>query len=279
MKNSEELKEIVREKYGEIAEQTKEQNETSCCGANAPCCGEVDYSIFSDDYSSLDGYNKDADLGLGCGLPTEYAKIKEGDTVLDLGCGAGNDCFVARQLVGDTGKVIGLDMTQKMIDKAYENSYKLGFNNIEFRFGDIEKMPIADDSVDVVVSNCVMNLVPDKNKAFDETFRVLKQNGHFSISDVVIKGELPDGLKDDAEMYAGCVSGAIEINEYLSIIRKSGFKDVQIQKEKAVQIPDETLKQYLNDAELKRYKNEEFGIFSVTIYAEKPCCEPGSGCC
>lgn len=278
MKNSEELKDIVKEKYGAIAEQSKEQNETSCCGVGSSC-GEVDYTIFSDDYSNLEGYNKDADLGLGCGLPTEYAKMKVGDTVLDLGSGAGNDAFVARKEVGPSGKVIGLDMTEAMIAKARVNAEKIGFNNVEFRLGDIEEMPIGGESIDVVVSNCVMNLVPDKDRAFQETFRVLKQKGHFSISDVVIKGELPDGLKNDAEMYAGCVSGAIEKDEYLATIKKAGFKDIQVQKEKAIQIPDETLKQYLSDAEITRMKNGEFGIFSITVFAEKPCCEPGAGCC
>jgi len=278
MKNSEELKEIVKEKYGAIADQSKEQNETSCCGVGSSC-GEVDYTIFSDDYSNLEGYNKDADLGLGCGLPTEFAKMKEGDTVLDLGSGAGNDAFVARKEVGVSGKVIGLDMTEAMIAKARVNADKIGFNNVEFRLGDIEEMPIGGESIDVVVSNCVMNLVPDKDRAFQETFRVLKQNGHFSISDVVIKGELPEGLKNDAEMYAGCVSGAIEKDEYLATIKRAGFKDIQVQKEKAIQIPDETLKQYLSDAEITRMKNGEFGIFSITVFAEKPCCEPGAGCC
>jgi ubiquinone/menaquinone biosynthesis C-methylase UbiE len=278
MKNSEELKDIVKEKYGAIAEQSKEQNETSCCGVGSSC-GEVDYTIFSDDYSNLEGYNKDADLGLGCGLPTEFAKMKAGDTVLDLGSGAGNDAFVARREVGESGKVIGLDMTEAMIAKARVNADKIGFNNVEFRLGDIEEMPIGGESIDVVVSNCVMNLVPDKDRAFQETFRVLKQNGHFSISDVVIKGELPEGLKDDAEMYAGCVSGAIEKDEYLATIKRAGFKDIQVQKEKAIQIPDETLKQYLSDAEITRMKSGEFGIFSITVFAEKPCCEPGAGCC
>jgi arsenite methyltransferase len=278
MKNSEELKDIVKEKYGAIAEQSKEQNETSCCGVGSSC-GEVDYTIFSDDYSNLEGYNKDADLGLGCGLPTEFAKMKAGDTVLDLGSGAGNDAFVARREVGESGKVIGLDMTEAMIAKARVNADKIGFNNVEFRLGDIEEMPIGGESIDVVVSNCVMNLVPDKDRAFQETFRVLKQNGHFSISDVVIKGELPEGLKNDAEMYAGCVSGAIEKDEYLATIKRAGFKDIQVQKEKAIQIPDETLKQYLSDAEITRMKNGEFGIFSITVFAEKPCCEPGAGCC
>lgn len=281
MENSEKLKQIVKEKYTEIALQTKQQNETSCCGVGNTC--GVDYTIFSEDYSKLEGYDPNADLGLGCGLPTEFALIKKGDAVIDLGSGAGNDCFVARAIAGETGKIIGIDMTEAMINKARENADKLGFNNVEFRLGEIEKMPLTSNVADVVVSNCVLNLVPNKVNAFKEIFRVLKPGGHFSISDVVLIGELPNGLKLDAEMYAGCVSGAIQKNEYLSIIEKSGFENISIQKEKAVSIPDEILKNYLSEQELRNYKNGDFGIFSITVYADKPkaqsCCTPGSGCC
>ncbi|MFQ5448386.1 MAG: arsenite methyltransferase [Saprospiraceae bacterium] len=280
MKNSEELKKIVREKYSEIALQTKEENEKSCCGAGG--CGTVDYTIFSDDYSALEGYNAGADLGLGCGLPTEFAQIKKGDTVVDLGSGAGNDCFVARAIAGETGKVIGLDMTEAMIEKARENAGKLGFNNVEFRLGDIEKMPIGGSSVDVVVSNCVLNLVPNKVQAFKEIYRILKPGGHFSISDVVIVGELPQRLQTDAGMYAGCVAGAIQKEEYLDLIRQTGFENITVQKEKAITIPDEILKNYLSEEELASYKNGSAGIFSITVYGGKPLennCTPGSGCC
>lgn len=268
MKKSEELKQIVREKYSEIAEQSKELNESTCCGAES-CCS-VDYTVFSEDYSKLKGYNEEADLGLGCGLPTEFAQIKEGDTVLDLGSGAGNDCFVAREIVGEKGKVIGVDMTMAMIDKARENTDRRGFNNVEFRFGDIEDLPLGKDTIDVVVSNCVLNLVPDKEKAFSETFAVLKPGGHFSVSDVVIKGKLPDPLKDAAEMYAGCVSGAIEEDDYMAIIEKTGFKDISIQKRKKVELPDELLNKYLSPKELAAYSSSGFGIYSITVYAIKP---------
>ncbi len=281
MENSEKLKQIVKEKYTEIALQSKEQNETSCCGVGSTC--GVDYTIFSEDYSKLEGYDPNADLGLGCGLPTEFALIKKGDVVVDLGSGAGNDCFVSRAIAGETGKIIGIDMTEAMINKARENADKLGFNNVEFRLGEIERMPITSNVADVVVSNCVLNLVPNKVNAFKEIYRVLKPGGHFSISDVVLIGELPDGLKQDAEMYAGCVSGAIQKNEYLSIIEKTGFENKSIQKEKAVSIPDEILKNYLSGKELADYKNGAFGIFSITVYADKPiaqsCCTPSSGCC
>lgn len=281
MESAEKIKQMVKEKYSEIALQTKEKNETSCCGAGNSC--GVDYTIFSEDYSKMEGYNPEADLGLGCGLPTEFAQIKKGNTVIDLGSGAGNDCFVARAITGESGKVIGIDMTEAMIDKARQNAEKLGFNNVEFRLGEIEKMPITSNVADVVVSNCVLNLVPDKVKAFKEIFRVLKNGGHFSISDVVLMGKLPEGLKQDAEMYAGCVSGAIQKNEYINIIKETGFENISIQKDKTILIPDEILKNYLSEKELANYKNGDFGIFSITVYADKPlvsaCCTPGSGCC
>ncbi len=278
MESSKKLKEIVKEKYSVVAEQSKEQNETSCCGTT--CC-TVDYAVFAEDYKNLQGYNPDADLGLGCGLPTEFAQIKEGDTVVDLGSGAGNDCFVARAIVGEKGKVIGIDMTEAMVEKARINADKLGFNNVEFRLGEIEKMPMGGNRADVVVSNCVLNLVPDKHKAISETFRILKPGGHFSISDVVLVGGLPDGLKNDAEMYAGCVSGAIQKEEYLNIIKEAGFKNVIIQKERRITLPDDILINYMSVQEIESFKASGTGIFSITVYAEKPkaeaCCD--SGCC
>ncbi len=266
------IKEVVKEKYSEIVLQTKQQNETSCCGVGSDCCG-VDYTIFSENYEKLDGYNADADLGLGCGLPTEFAKLKKGDTVIDLGSGAGNDCFVARAIVGDEGQVIGIDMTEAMIQRAIENVDKLGFRNVQFRLGDIEKMPVTANKADVVISNCVLNLVPDKQKAFSEIFRVLKGNGHFSISDVVLEGDLPEQLAKDAEMYAGCVSGAIQKSEYLKIIENAGFKNIAVQKQKAIILPDEILLKYLTEIQLNEYKKANIGIFSITVYGEKPDCD------
>ncbi|MBS1978797.1 MAG: arsenite methyltransferase [Bacteroidetes bacterium] len=275
---SEQLKQMVKEKYNQIADQTKEQNESSCCGAGCGC-STVDYVVMADDYSKLNGYVADADLGLGCGLPTEFALIKEGDTVVDLGSGAGNDAFVARSIVGEKGKVIGVDFTEKMIDKARANAKQLNYTNVEFRQGDIENMPLAGNVADVVVSNCVLNLVPDKRKAFQETFRVLKTGGHFSVSDIVLSGNLPEGLKQNAEMYAGCVSGAIQKDEYLSIIQQAGFKNISIQKEKRITLPDEILKEHLTQDAMEEFKSGSTGIFSITVYAEKPdaCCGPG--CC
>lgn len=277
MENSEKLKEIVKQKYSEIALQDKETNLSSCCGSGG-CSTEV-YNIMSDDYSNLEGYEPGADLGLGCGLPTQFARIKKGDTVIDLGSGAGNDCFIARAETGEDGKVIGIDFTPAMIDKARINAQKLGYYNVEFRQGDIEKMPLTSNVADVIVSNCVLNLVPGKDNVFKEIFRVLKPGGHFSISDVVLVGELPDRLRKDAEMYAGCVSGAIQRQSYLDLITANGFINVSIQKEKSIHVPDDILSNYLSEKELIEFKAGNTGIFSITVYAEKPqlCCGPD--CC
>lgn len=282
MQTEEQLKEIVRKKYSEIALQDKETNMSSCCGAGG-CSTEV-YNIMSDDYTALDGYNADADLGLGCGLPTQFAKIKKGDVVVDLGSGAGNDCFIARHETGETGKVIGVDFTPAMIDKARKNAEVRGFNNVEFRQGDIESMPITANSADVIVSNCVLNLVPNKDAVIKDIYRVLKPGGHFSISDVVLVGALPEGLRKDAEMYAGCVSGAIQKEVYLELIHANGFENVTIQKEKPIIIPNDILVNYLSKEEIARFNNGSTGIFSVTVFAQKPLenkkvCVPGGGCC
>lgn len=295
MKNEQELKNIVKERYTKIAEQGKVENASSCCGATTPSTKV--YNIMMDDYSETNGYAEDADLGLGCGLPTQYAKIKEGDTVIDLGSGAGNDCFVARHETGAQGKVIGIDFTPIMIEKARANADKLGYNNVEFREGDIDKMPVGDSSADVIVSNCVLNLVPNKKKVFGEMFRVLKSGGHFSVSDIVLIGELPEALKTDAEMYAGCVAGAIQKEEYLQLMLDQGFENIKIQKEKPIVLPDDILGKYLSRAEIKNFNMGRTGIFSITVYAEKPSklekkankkgseiqskapCTPNNGCC
>lgn len=285
MNTNSEIKAIVREKYTAIANQSKEVNASSCCGATSACCGDDVYNIMADDYSKLEGYNPDADLGLGCGLPTQFAKIKEGDTVVDLGSGAGNDAFVARKLTGENGKVIGVDFTDAMIVKSRQHAEKLGFNNVEFRHGDIEDIPITSNAANVIVSNCVLNLVPNKHKVFSEVYRVLKPGGHFSISDIVVEGELPAKWKEVAELYAGCISGAIQKKDYLSIIDEAGFKNITLQKDKAIVIPDSILSNYFNAEEIASYKNSYTKITSITVYAEKPakddrnCCEPGSSCC
>lgn len=281
MKTEAEIKELVRQKYSEIALQDKTTNETSCCGAGG-CSTEV-YNIMTDDYSGLEGYKPEADLGLGCGLPTQFAEIKKGDVVIDLGSGAGNDCFIARQEAGESGKIIGIDFTEAMISKARLNAENLGFNNVEFRQGDIENIPVSSNAADVVVSNCVLNLVPNKNNVFKEIFRVLKPGGHFSISDVVLQGDLPEKLKNAAEMYAGCVSGAIQKESYLDLIKTNGFSNIKLQKEKPIIIPDDILVNYLSAEELSAFKSGNTGIFSISVYAQKPvqeaCCTPGGGCC
>jgi arsenite methyltransferase len=281
MQTDNEIKEMVKQKYSEIVLQEKEINLSSCCGSGG-CSTEV-YNIMTDDYTKVEGYNADADLGLGCGLPTEFAKIKEGDTVIDLGSGAGNDCFVARKQTGEKGKVIGIDFTPAMIEKARINAEKMGFHNVEFRQGDIEQIPVTAGIADVVVSNCVLNLVPNKAAVIKEILRVLKPGGHFSISDIVLEGSLPSKWKQVAELYAGCVSGAIQKQVYLELIETAGFKNVTLQKDKPIIIPDDILSNYLTAEEIQAYKNGNTKITSITVYAEKPvakdaaCCEPG--CC
>ena len=279
MQTEQEIKDMVRQKYSEIALQDKETNASSCCGAGG-CSTEV-YNIMSEAYHELEGYNPDADLGLGCGLPTQFAKIKKGDTVIDLGSGAGNDCFVARAETGETGKVIGIDFTEAMIDKARANTEKLGYNNVEFRLGDIERMPVTANVANVIVSNCVLNLVPNKKAVFAEMFRVLKPGGHFSISDIVLTGNLPEKIKTAAEMYAGCVASAIDKYEYLGYVGKAGFTNMLIQKDKPIIVPDDILRNYLNEEEIAQYKANETVIRSITVYAEKPtaCCNPNTACC
>ncbi|HRY33846.1 MAG TPA: arsenite methyltransferase [Bacteroidales bacterium] len=278
---NDDLKELVRNKYREIASQTKTENQTSCCGSTA-CCGDFDYAVFSESYDHLEGYNPDADLGLGCGIPTAFARIREGDTVIDLGSGAGNDCFVARSLVGMSGLVIGIDMTEAMIEKARENACKLSLHNVQFRLGDIENLPVTAGKADVVISNCVLNLVPDKQKAFKEIYRVLKPGGHLSISDVVLNGVLPEKIMQAAEMYAGCVSGAIQKEEYLDLMRESGLTNIKVPNEKQILIPDDVLLNYLNPEELEAFKAGGTGIFSISVYAEKAvsaCCQGHGACC
>jgi arsenite methyltransferase len=266
MQTSEEIKQIVKEKYGEIAA----KNQQGCgCGCGSKSNKIVGYTVMQDEYDHLDGYVADADLGLGCGVPTEYAGIKKGDTVIDLGSGAGNDVFVTRSLVGTEGRVIGLDFTQEMIDKANTNKVKTGYTNVEFKLGEIESMPIDDDSVDVVISNCVLNLVPDKRKAFKEINRILKPNAHFCVSDIVLKGDLPAGLKKSAEMYAGCVAGALQQDEYLGIIKETGFTGIEIKRTKVIELPDAVLKEYLSETDIINFKKNHFGIFSITVVGYK----------
>lgn len=262
MKNSEKLKKIVRDKYADIV------TESSNC-----CCGnknkQPDYSVFNESYAGKEGYFKDADMNLGCGLPTEYAGIKKGDAVLDLGSGAGNDCFIVRSIVGANGKVVGLDFTDEMLEKAKINNQKAGFTNVNFVKGDIENIPLDADTFDVVISNCVLNLVPDKEKAFSEIKRVLKPNAHFCISDIVLKGNLPKKIRDASAMYAGCVSGALQTEKYISIIESAGFNNIEVKKKKQIHVPDKQLLEYISKDELQKFKDTGAGIFSITVVGIK----------
>lgn len=268
MKTNEELKKIVNEKYAEIAK----HGDTCGCGCGCGSSSDIkpmDYKMMNDQYENIDGYFSEADLGLGCGVPTEFAGIKQGDTVLDLGSGAGNDVFIARREVGRLGKVIGVDFTDEMLAKAKENSEKLGYSNVEFIKGDIEEMPIESDIIDVIISNCVLNLVPDKNKAFAQMYRVLKKGGHFCVSDIVLEGNLPENIANAATMYAGCVSGALQKEDYINVIEKSGFSNIQIHKSKNIDIPEIILKAYLSEEEIKDYKSNKSKIISITISGTK----------
>lgn len=266
MNSGSEVKEIVKEKYGQIASEGANQDCGCGCGSSSKV---IDYSIMKDDYANVNGYMPEADLSLGCGMPTSFAAIKDGDTVVDLGSGAGNDVFVARAITGEKGKVIGIDFTPEMIEKAKKNNQKLGYTNVEFLQGEIEEMPLEENSTDVVISNCVLNLVPDKKKAFTEIHRVLKPGGHFCVSDIVIRGELPRNLKKSAEMYAGCVAGAVQQDDYMRIIDESGFKNIEVKKTKTISIPDKILENYLDPAAIKEFNESNIGIFSITVYAEK----------
>jgi arsenite methyltransferase len=230
------IKKKVREGYAKIAKQ-----ETSCCGSIDVCCGTSNSPI---EISKTIGYTDEqlqsvpdgANLGLGCGNPTAIASLKKGEIVLDLGSGAGFDCFLAANKVGPTGKVIGVDMTPEMLKKAKENAKKSGYTNVEFRSGEIEDLPLEANSVDVIISNCVINLSPDKKKVFQEAFRVLKPNGRLAVSDIVLLRELPEKIKNSVEAYVGCISGAILKDRYLQLLKDAGFIDVTVTDETSYQV-------------------------------------------
>jgi ubiquinone/menaquinone biosynthesis C-methylase UbiE len=262
MKDSDTLKKIVKEKYAEIAVAPKKS-----CG----CCGDeaINYSVLSKDYTNLEGYVADADLKLGCGIPTEYAGINEGNRVLDLGSGAGNDVFVARRIVGEKGSVTGLDFTEEMLEKARKNNDTMGYQNVDFVKGDIEDIPLPENSFDVVISNCVLNLVPDKVKAFREIHRVLHSGGHFCVSDIVLEGALPDEMRKAAELYAGCVSGALQKDDYLAIITEAGFSNIEVKSYVSNDVPDEYLLESVSQETLDAYKKTGAGIFSITVKGVK----------
>lgn len=263
------LKQFIKDKYTAIALNEDKMADSACCGSGCCNAGQSDIA-FNESYSALEGYVPEADFSLGCGLPTEFAMISKGNTVLDLGSGAGNDCFVARALVGDDGYVAGIDFSSAMVNKARINASKLGYTNVDFIEGDIEKIPVNSNVVDVVISNCVLNLVPDKEKAFNEIFRVLKHNAHFCITDVVSDGNLPVKMLADAEMFASCIAGSMQRDAYVNLIKSCGFLDVEIKKEKRIELSDTLLLKYLNAEELLAFRQSNAGLYSLTITAHKP---------
>jgi arsenite methyltransferase len=289
-KESKRLKELVREKYAQIAREAPKPGDPPAIRASSLCCAPVaspgcctpaaepsvstwyskDVAGIKEAYGKLDGHMAEADLGLGCGLPTEHAGLAPGQTVVDLGSGAGNDVFIARSVVGDMGRVIGVDMTPEMIDKARVNAERRGFKNVEFRLGDIESLPVDDAAADVVVSNCVLNLVPDKRLAFAEIFRVLKPGGRFCVSDIVVQGELPAKLQSVAELYVGCVAGALAAEEYLGIINETGFSAIDIKAVKRIDFPDEYMLKYISAGELAAYRASGAAILSITVVGARP---------
>jgi len=274
-----EIKKVVREGYAKIA-----MRENSCCGPLSSCCGSSDVT---QDLSKKIGYGDEelnavpegANLGLGCGNPVALASLKEGDVVLDLGSGAGMDCFLAAHKVGKRGKVIGVDMTPEMIDKARENLNMGNYDNVEFRLGEIENIPAADNFVDVIISNCVINLSPDKRSVFKEAFRVLKPGGRLMVSDIVLTKELPDFIKNSVEAYVGCLSGAIMQEEYLDAMREAGFREIKVIDKTFFPIDyianDPTAKAIINKTDSLKDGLEEIGssVVSIKVEGEKPCKE------
>jgi ubiquinone/menaquinone biosynthesis C-methylase UbiE len=270
------LKRSVQEKYTVIAEQAESAEDDEACGCGSGCgCGSSTYSDLASDYTDMAGYHPFADLGLGCGMPVEYAKINGGDTVVDLGSGAGNDCFVAREMVGEKGKVIGVDITERMVEKARHNAEIAGYNNVEFRPGDMEKLPLSDKMAHVILSNCSLNLVPEKASALREAYRVLKHHGQICISDIFTKGDLPKGLKMDADMYLGCMAGTLSLEEAVKLLGECGFEEITVHSIKKIELPDAMLHYYLPPEEAKEFREGEPGMYAVTLSAEKPCCHAG----
>ncbi len=259
------LKELVKQRYNDLA-LLSDNKQKCCCNPLAPAAPSTKvYTIMSEDYTKLKGYEPDADLGVGCGLPTQYARIKKGDTVIDLGSGAGNDCFIAREECGETGQIIGVDFAEKMIEKARKNAKKRDYSNVKFIQSDIENIPLPDQTADVVVSNCVLNLLPQKTKIFKEIYRLLKINGHFCVSDIVLDGFFPKEFTDNASLYAGCIASAIQQQDYMNEIKKANFKDIKIERSKTVNIPDEVLEEHLDKNTIAKYKAGNVGIYSITV--------------
>ena len=276
-KQADEIRQNVRESYSQVAEAS---NSNSSCGTESSCCGVSDDAAINALVSTRMGYSEDdldkvpegADMGLGCGNPRAIASIKLGETILDLGSGGGFDCFLAAAETGESGLVIGIDMTPTMVSKARDNAVKGRYSHVEFRLGEIEHMPVANDTVDVIISNCVINLSPDKNQVFCEAFRVLKPGGRLAISDVVASTELPDEIRDDLALYSGCMAGASQISELHNILQENGFEQISIS-------PKDESKDFIKDWAPGRGVEEY--VLSASIEAVKPggCCGGGSSCC
>ena len=273
---ADQVRQNVRKSYTEVAEAN---NSGDCCGEQTSCCGVSSDAAINTLVSTRLGYSEadldsvpdGADMGLGCGNPRAIASIKPGETVLDLGSGGGFDCFLAAAETGESGQVIGVDMTPTMISKARNNAEKGRYSQVEFRLGEIEYLPVANDTVDVIISNCVINLSPDKQRVFSEAFRVLKNGGRLAISDVVASVELPQEIRDDLQLYSGCMAGASHIDELEQILADSGFTDIRI-------APKDESKEFIKDWAPGRGVEEL--VVSASIEAAKPggdCC--GNGCC
>jgi SAM-dependent methyltransferase len=273
---SQDIRTDVRERYGRIAE----AGQSGCCGsAEGRCCGDSGVA----EHSQTLGYSpeqlaaipEDANLGIGCGNPTAIAAIKPGQTVLDLGSGGGIDCFLAARRVGTDGRVIGVDMTPAMIDRARRSAREGGYDNVEFRLGEIESLPVADSSVDVLISNCVINLSPDKGRVFQEAYRVLKPGGRLMVSDIVLQEDLPEKLRSSLDLYAGCVAGALLKDRYIQEIRTAGFSSVEITGERSaagmISPEDPTVAALVKEADLSLEEAQRLagGVVSLELLAVK----------
>ena len=270
------IRKTVRENYGKIAVQ-----QTSCCGPASGCCCN---SGTNDDISKAIGYSDEelravpegANLGLGCGNPTALASLKEGEVVVDLGSGGGFDCFLAAEKVGETGKVIGIDMTAEMLETARENARNGEYRNVEFRLGEIENLPVADNSADVIISNCVINLSPDKKRVFNEAFRVLKPGGRIMVSDIVLEKKLPDAIMNSIEAYVGCIAGAMLKEEYLKTVKSAGLEHVNVIDETVFPVDyianDPVAQKIIEGLSLSTMELRDIGnsILSVKVSAVKP---------
>jgi arsenite methyltransferase len=254
MKTDDDLRALVRERYGAIV------REAACCGLN----------VVGSAYAGVEGRLAEADLNLGCGVPTRHAALRPGETVLDLGSGAGNDVFIARHEVGADGRAIGVDMTPDMVARARANARKLGYGNVEFRLGEIEHLPVETGSVDVIISNCVLNLLPEKAPAFAEMFRVLRPGGRFCVSDIVATGELPAPVREAAGLYVGCIAGALPEATYLALIGAAGFQETRVAQERPIELPDEALSPHMGADEIAAFRASGVQLKSVTVLASRP---------